>query len=157
MKVEEVMTRDVITCTPADPIGKIVKIMSENDISGLPVMDGDKLAGIITEGDIMKVLAGPEISSTLWLPSPFEVLLEIPFRDILQLRRLQESFKDVSEKPVRDIMSKKPVTIEPQNDIEDASALMVRYKINRLPVVKGGKLLGIVTREDIIQGIGGTK
>jgi CBS domain-containing protein len=157
MKVEEVMTRDVITCTPADPIGKIVKVMSEKDISGLPVMDGDKLVGIITEGDIMKVLAGPEVSSTLWLPSPFEVLLEIPFRDILQLRRLQESFKDVSEKPVRDIMSKKPVTIEPHNDIEDASALMVRYKINRLPVVKGGKLVGIITRDDIIQGIGGTE
>ncbi len=157
MKVEEVMTRDVITCTPADPIGKIVKLMSEKDISGLPVMDGDKLTGIITEGDIMKILAGPSVSNTLWLPTPFEVLLEIPFRDILQIRRLQESFKDVGEKPVRDIMSKKPVTVEPQNDIEDASALMVRYKINRLPVVKSGKLIGIITRDDIIHGLGGKK
>lgn len=157
MKVEEVMTRDVITCTPADPIGKIVKVMSEKDISGLPVMDGDKLVGVITEGDIMKVLAGPAVSSTLWLPSPLEVLIEIPIRDMLQLRRLQESFKDISEKPVRDIMSKKPVTIEPHNDIEDASGLMVRYKINRLPVVKGDKLIGIITRDDIIQGLGGKK
>jgi CBS domain-containing protein len=157
MKVEEVMTKDVITCSPADPIGKIVKLMSEKDISGLPVMDGEKLVGIITEGDIMKVLAGPPVSNTLWLPSPFEVLLEIPFRDIMQLRRLQESFKDVGEKPVREVMSKKPVTIEPQNDIEDASALMVRYKINRLPVVDGGRLVGIITRDDIIQGLGGKK
>jgi CBS domain-containing protein len=54
-------------------------------------------------------------------------------------------------------MSKKPVTIEPHNDIEDASGLMVRYKINRLPVVRGDKLIGIITRDDIIQGIGGKK
>jgi CBS domain-containing protein len=154
MKVEEVMTKDVITCSPADPISKIVKLMSEKCISGLPVIDNGKLVGIVTEGDIAKILAGPPVSSTLWLPSPFEVLLEIPIKDLIALRRLQESVKDVGQKPVRDVMSKDPITIEPTNDIGDASALMVRYKINRLPVVKSGKLLGIVTRDDIIRGLG---
>jgi CBS domain-containing protein len=157
MKVEEVMTKDVITCSPADPISKIVKLMAEKSISGLPVLDNDKIVGIITEGDIAKVLAGPPVSSTIWLPSPFEVLLEIPIKDLISLRRLQESVKDVGEKPVRDVMSKDTITIGPANDIEDASALMVRYKINRLPVVKNGKLLGIVTRDDIIRGLGCAK
>jgi CBS domain-containing protein len=128
--------------------------MRENCISGLPVMDNGELTGIVTEGDIAKVLAGPSVSSTLWLPSPFEVLLEIPIKDLIELRRLQQSVKDVGEKPVRDVMSKDPITIEPQNDIGDASALMTRYKINRLPVVKNGILLGIVTRDDIIRGLG---
>jgi CBS domain-containing protein len=117
-------------------------------------MDNGELTGIVTEGDIAKVLAGPSVSSTLWLPSPFEVLLEIPIKDLIELRRLQESVKDVGEKPVRDVMSRNPITIEPENDIEDASALMVRYKINRLPVVKNGILLGIVTRDDIIRCLG---
>jgi CBS domain-containing protein len=157
MKVEEVMTREVITCSPADPIRDIVKLMSEKCISGLPVVDNGKLTGIITEGDIAKVLAGPPVSSTLWLPSPFEVLLEIPIKDLIELRRLQASVKDVGEKPVRDVMSKDPITIEPQNDLGDASALMARYKINRLPVVKNGKLIGIVTRDDIIRGLGCAK
>ena len=155
MKVEEVMTREVITCSSADPIREIVKLMGENGISGLPVLDNGKLVGIVTEGDIAKVLAGPPVSSTLWLPSPFEVLLEIPIKDLIELRRLQQSVKDVGEKPVRDVMSKDPITIEPTNDIGDASALMVRYKINRLPVVRGGQLVGIVTRDDIIQCLGG--
>jgi CBS domain-containing protein len=154
MKVQEVMTKDVITCSPTDPIRQIVKLMGENCISGLPVMENGKLVGVISEEDIMKILAGPREPSTLWLPSPFEVLLEIPFRDLLELRNLQRSFKDIGETPVRNIMSKDPVTIEPENDIEDASALMVRYKVNRLPVVKNGKLVGIVTRDDIIQGLG---
>jgi len=155
MKVEEVMTKEVITCSPSDPISGIVKLMSEKCISGLPVVDSGKLVGIVTEGDIAKVLAGPPVSSTLWLPSPFEVLLEIPIKDIIELRRLQQSVKDVGEKPVKDVMSKDPITIEPTNDIGDASALMVRYKINRLPVVKNGKLVGIVTRDDIIRCLGG--
>jgi CBS domain-containing protein len=154
MKVEEVMTKEVITCSPADPIRQIVKLMGEHCISGLPVLEDGKLVGIVSEEDIMKVLAGPSESSTLWLPSPLEVLIEIPFRDIMELRRLQNSFKDVGETPVRDVMSRDPVTIEPENDIEDASALMVRYKINRLPVVKNGKLVGIVTRDDIVQCLG---
>jgi CBS domain-containing protein len=154
MKVEEVMTSEVITCSPADPIRQIVKMMGEKNISGLPVVDNGKLVGIVTEGDIAKVLAGPSVSSTLWLPSPFEVLLEIPIKDIMELRRLQKSVKDVGEKPVSDVMSRDPITIEPANDIGDASALMVHYKINRLPVVKGGRLVGIVTRDDIIRGLG---
>jgi CBS domain-containing protein len=157
MKVEEVMTKEVITCSPADPIRNIVKLMGEHCISGLPVLDNGKLVGIVTEGDITKILAGPPVSSTLWLPSPFEVLLEIPIKDLIELRRLQQSVKDVGEKPVKDVMSKDPITIEPENDIEDASALMVRYKINRLPVVKSGKLLGIVTRDDIIRCLGCAK
>jgi CBS domain-containing protein len=157
MKVEEVMTRDVITCSPADKLRDIVQLMSKNSISGLPVVDDGKLVGIVTEGDIAKILAGPPASSTLWLPSPFEVLLEIPIKDLIELRRLQQSVKDVGEKPVSDVMSRNPITIEPENDIEDASALLVRYKINRLPVVKSGKLVGIVTRDDIIQGLGGAE
>ena len=160
MLVKEVMTRDVITCAPAEPLAAIVKLMGEKDISGLPVVDHGKLVGIITEGDIMKILAGRDEQRSLWLPSPFEVLLEMPFRDIIELRRLQESFRDVGEKPVRDVMTKDVVVIEPENDIEDAASLMVRYKINRLPVVenlRNRKLVGVITREDIIQSLGGKK
>ncbi len=155
MKVSEVMTKDVVTCAPADPITKIVKLMSEKDVSGVPVLDGGRLAGIVTEGDILKVLAGPSESGTLWLPSPLEVWLEIPIKDVLQLRRMQKAAKDVGETPVKDVMTKDVITIEPGNDIEDAAAAMVRYKINRLPVVEKGKLVGIVARNDIIDGLGG--
>jgi CBS domain-containing protein len=157
MKVKEVMTKDVTTCSPADHISDIVKLMSEKDVSGVPVLDGDRLVGIITEGDLMKVLAAPREPSTLWLPSPLEVLIEIPLRDIIELRNLQRSVRDIGETPVRDVMTTDVITIEPENDVEDAAAVMIRYDVNRLPVVKNKKLIGIIARNDIIKGLGGRK
>ena len=157
MKVSEVMTRDVITCKPSDPIDGVVKLMSEKDISGVPVVDGDKVLGIVTEADIMRMLAVPQPSGTLWLPSPLEVLLEIPVKELMQLRRLQKSVKDVGEQSVGGIMQKDVLSIRPDDDIEDAAALMVKHKVNRLIVLKDGKLAGIVTRDDIIHGLGGTR
>jgi len=157
MKVADVMTKDVITCRPSDPIENVVKLMSEKDISGVPVVEDGKVVGIVTEGDIMRLLAVPEPSGTLWLPSPLEVLLEIPVKELIQLRRLQRSVKDVGEQSVGSIMNRDVLSIDPDDDIEDAAAMMVKYKVNRLVVLKDGKLVGIITRDDIIHGLGGTK
>jgi len=156
MKISDVMTKDVITCKPSDPIQGVVKTMSAKDISGIPVVDGDKVVGIVTEADIMRLLAVPEPSRTLWLPSPLEVLLEIPVKELLQLRRLQQSVKDVGDKAVGSIMHKDILSIEPDDDIADAAAAMVKHKVNRLVVLKNGKLVGIITRDDIIHGLGGS-
>lgn len=156
MKVSEVMTKDVITCKPSDPIDVVVKLMSEKDVSGLPVVEGEKVAGMVTEADIMRLLVVPEPSRTLWMPSPLEVLLEIPVKELLQLRRLQQSVKDVGEQNVGSIMQKDVLSISPDSDIEDAAAAMVKHKVNRLVVLKNGKLAGIITRDDIIHGLGGS-
>ncbi len=157
MKVEEVMTKDVITCKPSDTIRSVVKLMSDRDISGIPVVEGDKVAGIVSEADIMRLLAVSPPSGTLWLPSPLEVLLEIPLKELIQLRRLQTDFKDVGEQAVGGIMRRDVLSIGPGDDIEDAAAKMVSHKVNRLVVLEDGKLVGIITRDDIIHGLGGTK
>lgn len=157
MKVADVMTKNVVTCKPSDTVQSVVKLMSEKDISGIPVVDGDRVVGIVTEADIMRLLAVPQPSGTLWLPSPLEVLIEIPFKELLQLRRLQKEVKDVGEQPVGSIMRKDVLSISPDDDIEDAAAMMVKHKVNRLVVLKDGKLVGIITRDDIIHGLGGTK
>ncbi len=154
MKVADVMTKDVITGKPSDPIAGIVKLMSEKDISGVPIVDGGRVVGIVTEADIMRLLAVPESSGTLWLPSPLEVLLEIPLKELMQLRRLQSSVKDVGDQPVGSIMRRDVLGITAGDDIEDAAALMVKHKVNRLIVLKDGKLAGIITRDDIIRGLG---
>ncbi len=156
MKVSEVMSKDVITCQPSDPIQGVVKLMSEKDISGIPVVENDRVVGIVTEADIMRLLVVPEPSRTLWLPSPLEILLEIPVKELLQLRRLQQSVKDVGEQNVGTIMRKDVLSIGPDDDIANAAADMVKHKVNRLVVLKNGKLVGIITRDDIIHGLGGS-
>lgn len=156
MKVSEVMTKDVITCRPSDPVDGVVKLMSEKDISGLPVLDGDKVVGMVTEADIMRLLVVPEPSRTLWMPSPLEVLIEIPLKELIQLRRLQQSVKDAGGQNVGSIMQKDVLSISPGDDIEDAASAMVKHKVNRLVVLKDGKLVGIITRDDIIHGLGGS-
>ena len=153
MKIADIMTKDVITCKPADVIRDVVKLMSEKDISGIPVVEGDKVAGIVTEADIMRLLAVPPPSGTLWLPSPLEVLLEIPLKELIQLRRLQTDFKDVGEQAVGSIMRRDVLSISPDDDIEDAAEMMVRHKVNRLVVLRDRKLVGIITRDDIIHGL----
>jgi CBS domain-containing protein len=157
MKVADVMTKSVITCKPSDPIKDVVKLMSEKDISGIPVVEDDKVVGVVTEADIMRLLAVPQPSGTLWLPSPLEVLIEIPFKELMQLRRLQSEVKDVGEQSVSTIMNRDVLWISPDDDIEDAAAMMVKHKVNRLVVLKDGKLAGIITRDDIIHGLGGTR
>lgn len=156
MLVNDVMTRDVLTCKPSDHVRDVVKLMSDKDVSGIPVVEGDKVVGVVTEADIMRLLAVPPPSGALILPSPLEVLLEIPLRDLLQLRRLQTDFKDVGEQAVGGIMNRDVLSISPDDDIEDAAEMMVKHKVNRLVVLKGGKLVGIITRDDIIHGLGGT-
>ncbi len=157
MKVSDIMTKDVVACKPSDPIESVVKLMSEKDISGVPVIDGDKLVGVVTEADILRILAVPPKSDTLWLPSPLEIIFEIPFKELVQLRRLQKEYKDIGLNTVESIMKKNVISTTPDADIEDAAALMVKHKINRLTVVQKGKLVGIITRDDIIHGLGGRK
>lgn len=155
MQVKEVMTQDVIACKQSDSIESVVKLMSEKNISGMPVSEGDRVVGVVTEADIIRLLAVPPRSGTLWLPSPLEVILEIPFKELMQLRRLQKSVKDVGEQRIDTIMNRDVLSIGPDDDIEDAAAMMMKHKINRLIVLKDEKLAGIITRDDIIHGLGG--
>jgi CBS domain-containing protein len=89
----------------------------------------------------------------LWLPSPFEVF-EIPFRDLVKWERMQASLKDVTTKKVADVMSRNLHEVGPDDSVEEAASIMTRHRINRLPVVEDNRLVGIVTRGDIISGLG---
>ena len=128
-------------------------LLKQKKISGLPVVDDGKVVGIVSEGDILKLLEVPEHSG-LWLPSPFEVI-EVPIRQLLNWEETKDMLEDFGSKPVKEIMTKGAYAIGPDVSIEDASTVLSKHKINRLPVVaEDGTLVGIVTRGDIIGGLG---
>lgn len=153
-QVKDIMARKVVACIVTDSVSLVAKKLRKSGISGIPVMDGDKLVGIITESDILRLLRTPEYSRELWLPSPLE-LIEVPIRELVGWVEMKKALEDIGNMPVRNIMTKQVYTISPSDSLERAAEMMTEHDINRLPVIEGGKLVGIVTRGDIIAGLGG--
>ncbi len=153
MQVADAMNPRVVVVTPDTTLRECVGLLREKKISGVPVVDGDDLVGMITENDILALLEIPEHKG-YWLPSPLE-LIEVPVREIIERLELRESItEDVGEWKIERIMKQPVHTIDATADIETASEHMIRHKINRLPVLDDtGMLVGIITRGDIIKAI----
>jgi CBS domain-containing protein len=155
MLVKDVMTKNPITCTVDTPLREAVALLREHHIGGLPVMDGRQLAGMITESDVIAQLETGRISDDLWLPSPLEII-EIPIREIINWEKTKHALTNIGDIPVKKAMTHRVVTATEEMDIEAAASLMIREGIARLPVLRGKMLVGIITRADIIQGVGKT-
>ena len=150
------MTPNPVTCSVKDTVSSVGVMMRTKRIGGVPVMDGEHLAGMITETDLLKLLMIKGPSDDLWLPSPFEVI-ELPIRELINWERTKEALTDIGSREVSSIMSSPAITISQSDDIEAAASLMLQKKIDRLAVVHEGKLTGIITREDIVWSISGVK
>ncbi len=151
--VKDIMTPDPVTVQVDSPIREAAGLLRKYHIGGLPVMEGDRVVGIVTETDIISLLDTGDLSSDLWLPSPLEVI-EIPIREFINWEKTKRALTDISDMEVRRVMSTPVITIDEESDIVDAASLMLRKRIARLPVLRDGKLVGIVTRADIVRGIG---
>ena len=153
MKVRDIMNVKPVTVQAEASLSDAARILRENKVSGLPVLDGEKLVGIVSESDLLRLLSVEENEGGLWLPSPFEIL-EVPFRDLVKWERMHSSLNEIIKKKVAGVMSRNLHEVGPNDSIEEAAGIMTRHRINRLPVVEGGRLVGIVTRGDIISGLG---
>jgi CBS domain-containing protein len=153
MLVKDVMTADPVVVSADAPIREAAGLLRKHRIGGLPVMDGGMLAGVITESDILKLMKTPGISGDLWLPSPLEVI-EIPIREAINWKHTREALSHIGDQPVRSVMSSPAITIGEDEEMDAAAALMVKRRIARLPVVRDGKLVGIIARADIVRGLG---
>ena len=128
MLVRDVMTRNLITVDPETSFTDALKIMRENKIRRLPVLENGKLVGIVTEKDIL--YASPSKATTL---------------DVWELHYLLSKLK------IREIMTRDVVTIQEDIPVEEAAKIMVDNKIGALPVMKGDELVGIITETDIFK------
>ena len=117
MKLKDVMTRKVFTSTPGTSVKEVAYQMKDLNVGAIPVIDGSKPVGIITDRDIV-------------------------------LRTVSED-KDPSSAKASDVMSVDLIFGTPEMDVDDASALMSRYRIRRLPVIDNNKLVGIVSLGDL--------
>jgi CBS domain-containing protein len=153
VQVRNIMTPDPVTVRVNSPISEAAGLLRKYHIGGLPVMDGDRVAGIVTETDILSLLDVGEISDDLWLPSPLEII-EVPVREFINWEKTKRALTDIGSLEVRRVMSSPVVAIDEDADITDAASQMLHEGIARLPVLRDGRLVGIVTRADIVRGIG---
>ncbi|HEY9638492.1 MAG TPA: CBS domain-containing protein [Coleofasciculaceae cyanobacterium] len=145
--VADVMSRDPITVKPQTPIKEAIKILAEQRISGLPVVDdAGKLVGVISQTDL------------LWQETGVEPPLYITFLDsVIYLenpaRHEQELHKALGQ-TVGEVMSSDPITVTPDQPLRKAAKLMQEKSIRRLGVTDDqGKVVGILTPGDIVRAM----
>ncbi len=149
-KIKDVMITDVVTFKRNDPIHYVAWALREKRISGAPVVDDNRVVGVVSERDIMRLIEEHDIKVNLLFPSPLDVL-ELPLKVKHELDEMVALIKETAATSVESIMTEKVMTISQDKTVAEAARIMGDHKINRLPVVdKDSKLLGLITRGDII-------
>lgn len=142
MLVKDVMTTAVVTLSPDNSIRHAAKLMSDQQVSGLPVIDDEgRLAGVISEGDLIR---RTELSSGAFA---LNANMELGADD-----RANAFVKRCAWR-VGDVMTPDPVTIDEDASLSRVAELMQDRNIKRIPVLRAGKLIGIVSRADLLQVI----
>jgi CBS domain-containing protein len=146
--VRDIMETGVATVHPEDTIEAVLRTMREHELPGIPVVnDGMRCVGIITESDL--IMAGEE--EDLHLPHYFELFGGIVFLE--STKKFEERLRKATASMARDLMTEDPLTISPDARVQDAARTIARSKHNRLPVVEHGRLVGVVTRVDVLDAL----
>ena len=138
MKIREIMSRDVRTTTPQAALKECLELLMKLRLNGLVVMEGDKIAGLVTKADIFRAI----------LPTQTDIA-----EDELYMKDpeyTEERIFKCLDKSVVEIMGKPAFTLDVDTPIVKAGTTMILNKIKQLPVVDNGKLAGIVTLSDIL-------
>ena len=148
MRAADVMVTSVITVGPQASVQEVAKLLLTNRISGLPVVsDQGDLVGIVSEGDLLhRAEAGTGRRRPWWLAI-------LTGRDVLAAEYVREhSFK------VADVMTRHVITATPDTSLQDIAHLLEKNGIKRVPIVDDGRLVGIVSRANLLQALAsGTK
>ena len=144
LKVKDIMTRDVVTVLPETEILQAVKILLENHINGVPVVDADgNLVGILCQSDL--------VAQQKKIPTPSLFTLLDGFIPLTSLKHIEKEVQKIAATSVTHAMTPDPVTVQPDATIEEVATLMVNKNFHTIPVMEEGKLVGIVGKEDILR------
>lgn len=143
MNAADVMTRSILSVTPDASLIEAIRLMLDNHVSGLPVIDdAGQLVGILTEGDLLRRgETGTERQRSRWL----EILMGPG--------RLASEYVRTHGRKIDDIMTREPVSVAPEAPLDEIVELMERHRIKRVPVLDGDKLIGIVSRADFLRAL----
>lgn len=143
MKVSDIMTHPVITVTPETTVGGAAELMMANRISGLPVVDGaGQVVGIVTEGDLLRrAETGTQRRRPRWLEF------------LIAPGRLASEYAHANGRRVGEVMTDSVVSVGPDASVADLIDLLERRRIKRVPVIDRGRLVGIVSRANLVHAL----
>lgn len=157
MSVNNAMTRDVISVKASSSVKDAWLVLMEAEISGAPVLDDSgTLVGVLSVTDIFSAIM-EKFQRARSLREATSLSMEGVDVQREEVRELSLAIRAVSEATVASIMPKerKLLTLSPEDSFERAIRIMAEHGVNRLPVVRGGQVVGILTRQDVIWHIGG--
>ena len=135
MKVADAMSVDVVTVTPETPLKDAAALLAQHRISGLPVLEAEAVVGVVSEADIVTRSTGRRESRSLlgaWVAG-------------------DRDEGNMAAARVGETMSAPAITISPERQVAEAARVMVERGVNRLPVVEDSRLVGILTRADLVR------
>jgi len=146
MEVSRLMSQPAITVRPETSVSEIARTLLDHDIDGVPVVAADgRLVGIVTDSDLVVQNANVHFPTFLQILDA-RIYLTSPYHFEEELRRALGTTAE-------DVMTRHVWTVNPTDDISSAATLMVDHGINQIPVVSDGRVVGIITRSDIIRHI----
>jgi CBS domain-containing protein len=142
--VDEIMTTELITLTPGMDITQAARVLLENRINGAPVVDDQgRLKGILCQSDL--------IAQQKKMPIPTLFTFLDGFIQLTSVKQLEQQTRKLVALTVADAMTPNPITVQSDTTIETVAALMVDNNFHTLPVVVGGRLVGIIGKEDVLR------
>ncbi len=147
MTASEIMTREVRTVRPSTPLKDCMAAMVQGHFSGLPVTDGGRVVGIITEGDLIRRLRR-HVPWMMFFMDGTAIPANPPSGE-----SLHDLLAELRERPVRDLMTPHVVYVSPEQEIEDVAKVLIDRHIKRVPVLDGNHLVGIISRGDLVRGM----
>jgi CBS domain-containing protein len=143
MRVADIMTTSVVSVDPELPIKAVAKLLAERRISAVPVVDAElRVIGIISEGDLLRrAEIGAARRGSWWLEL------------FTSNRELADAYVKSHAKTVRDVMTKEVVTASENVSLADIAELLEAHRIKRVPVIRNGILVGIVSRANLVQAL----
>jgi CBS domain-containing protein len=148
--VADIMERDPVTVSPHDSVETLLRTLREHELPGVPVVNGGgRPIGIVTEADLVMV----DEEEDLRLPLHIDLFGAQIF--LGPVKRFEERFKKAIAATVQDMMTSDPITVDFDTDVREAARIIAERRHNRLPVVEHGRLVGVVTRLDVLEALVG--
>jgi CBS domain-containing protein len=143
--VREIMDTSPVTVTPDTSVEDVVRTLSEHELPGVPVVDGDgRCVGMVTEADLVL----PDDQGDLHIPHYVNLFGGTVFLE--PLGRFEHRLRKAFASTAADMMTEHPDTIRPSSTVQEAARIIHKSGHNRLPVVEDGRLVGVVTRIDVL-------